>query len=250
MKLLIDIGNTRAKWVLCSLCGGIQLRGFLGQKSLFDDAETAAELRACVQQVWISCVGKPEVLSAVCSAIKAELGVIANVVAVESRLGDLSNAYHDLNRLGVDRWVAAIGARSIAHDGALIVVDAGTAVTIDVVSCGNVFEGGVILPGMLMMHDSLVGNTAGISSVAGEAESVIGKTTQECVNAGVHFGLLGAIERVIKEVLDVIGHENVRFVLCGGDAEKVESQSELAFELHPDLVFNGLNVISNYKNKE
>ena len=250
MKLLIDIGNTRAKWALCCSSKGIQARGFLGQKSLFDADSAATTLLGQIQQVWISCVGKPECLARVCLMVDAELGLVANVVRVESYLAGLQNNYNDLNRLGVDRWVAAIAARSIAPFGALIVVDAGTAVTVDLISDCNVFEGGVILPGMLMMHDSLVGKTAGIVSEVGRSVSVVGKTTQECVNAGTHFGLLGGIERVVKEMLGVIGHDDVRLMLCGGDAKVVQSLSVLPFELHPDLVFNGLNVISNCKNKE
>lgn len=249
MKLLIDIGNTRTKWAIVTVQGFIQARGFLDESGVFDGDSLLDELLDGIQEAWISCVGKAEVLERVVLMVKRELNLDASMSFVEPQLGVLSNGYNDLQRLGVDRWVAALGARSVIPEGALIIVDAGTAVTIDLVSNDNVFEGGVILPGLAMMHDSLVGKTAGISSELSVAGSVIGKTTQECVNSGALFGLVGAIERVVAEILRESNGGDISLLICGGDAAKIQTLSKLPLIFNSDLIFHGLNLISHLKGK-
>jgi type III pantothenate kinase len=259
MKLLIDIGNTRSKWALCEACGDILERGFLGDAVLFSDDAQVLGLKPRVEQVWVSCVGNVDSLIAVTEMVRSEFALTPFVVEVESQFESLCNNYKDRQLLGVDRWVAAIGARSYVSSGAVIIVDAGTAATIDVISSDNAFEGGVILPGMEMMHDSLVGRTAGIDSELSRVGSVIGKTTRECVNAGVQYGLVGAIERVISEMLvmldkPLIDKPRLRgcgatttIVICGGDADRIQALTSLPMQRCPDLIFRGLHLISNMK---
>ena len=250
MQLLIDIGNTRSKWVLRSESGLVHCRGYLSESSLFGGAQLALDLKAKIKQVWVSCVGKSNVLSAVTVMVARELGLVVQVASVESFAGELVNAYGDLGRLGVDRWMAAVGARSRIPEGGVIVVDAGTAVTIDYISSDSVFEGGVILPGLVMMHDSLVGNTVGIASEIAGVDSVIGKNTPECVNAGVLYGLVGAVERIVKEIISMNIDDSIRLMLCGGDAAKIQSLSDLPFELTPNVIFDGLQVMAKIKNNQ
>lgn len=250
MRLLIDIGNTRAKWAITTFQGFIQARGVLAQSGVFERDSLLDGLLDGIQEAWVSCVGKPEALERVVSMVKSELNLDVSISIVEPHLGELSNGYNDLQRLGVDRWVAALGARSVVPEGALIIVDAGTAVTVDLVSSDNVFEGGVILPGLTMMHDSLVGKTAGISSELRAADSVVGKTTQECVNAGVLFGLVGAIERVVAEISEESNEVDIRLLICGGDAMKVQANSKLPLILNSDLIFHGLNLMSHLKSNQ
>jgi len=138
-----------------------------------------------------------------------------------------------------------LGARSIVSRGALIVIDAGTAITIDLVSAENSFEGGVILPGFETMHDSLLGRTAGIESDRQAVESVLGKNTRDCVNAGVQYGLIGAIERIVAEISAGISSDSLRLLIMGGDANVIVANSELEVELQLDMIFCGLMLLSN-----
>ena len=265
MRLLIDIGNTRSKWALSCTSGVIQARGILGENCLFESDAEVERNKGQILEVWVSCVGKSGVLSRVTSMVERELGLTVNLAKVEPRMGNLKNNYSDLNRLGVDRWVAAIGARSKISNGSLIVVDAGTAVTIDYISngcssgdnssgdnnsSGNSFEGGVILPGLVMMHDALVDKTAGIASELSDVKSVVGKTTQQCVNAGAKYGLVGAIERVVKEMMREKVDQNSVLVITGGDAKRIAPLSCLPFQLSDDVIFDGLNSIATFKNKQ
>lgn len=249
MKLLIDIGNTRTKWVVADR-GKLSARGALLNVDLADSQFNLPK-QACIESVWASCVGGEQHFSLVSEKIRAQLGLSINRARVRSTQGGLENEYRVLDRLGVDRWVAAIGARDLVAQGHLIVIDAGTAVTIDAVSSANRFVGGVILPGARMMHDVLVGNTAGVSSVPYEINSVIGKSTEECVNSGALYGLVGAIERVVSEIqndLTISGKSAkaglVNVLICGGDAEKLIGLLPAHYRHEPDTLFNGLRVIS------
>jgi len=141
-----------------------------------------------------------------------------------------------------DAVLENLGARVLVGSGALIVIDVGTAVTIDMVSSDNHFKGGVILPGFTIMHDSLLGRTAGIKSNRSKVASVIGKNTRDCVNAGVEYGLIGAVDRIISEMC--VGVSSPRLLVMGGGAEAIVAGSKFKIELQSDMIFNGLMLLS------
>lgn len=243
MKLLLDAGNTRTKWAIADsngvelLANGI-LESGLAELSHFN-----------IESAWVSCVASAQVLTNLEQGVKDHFSVNLNLAAVEREAAGMQNKYTDLARLGVDRWVAALGARSMRPEGALIVVDAGTAVTVDLVSSSNRFEGGVILPGFVTMHDALLGRTAGVESEFQQVASVIGRNTSECVNAGAQFGLIGAVDRVISEMIaselvDNKGGEP-QVLVMGGDAKAIAAGTSMKVELQSDLIFNGLLLLSN-----
>lgn len=248
MKLLLDAGNTRTKWAIADsnsdqlLDRGAFDRGAhvssIAQLSHFD-----------IDSAWVSCVASEHVLADLKQGVKEHFSLSLNEAIVEQEATGMLNNYADLARLGVDRWVAALGARSIYPQGALIVVDAGTAVTIDLVSSDNRFEGGVILPGFVTMHDALLGRTAGIRSEFHQVTSVIGRNTSECVNAGAQFGLIGAIEKVVSEmgksaILNADDGEP-QILVMGGDAKAIIDGTSMKVELQSDMIFNGLMLLSN-----
>ena len=250
MILLIDAGNTRIKWAFsANRSSRISASGIIDG----NDWSAISSYVGMVDCVWLSCVASERVRDSIMHEVESLFGIKAQIAKVTSNAGGLSNHYDDMSRLGVDRWLAALGARSLFSEGDLIVIDAGTAVTIDWVSAENCFEGGVILPGFVTMHDSLLERTAGIQSTSKMVSSAIGKNTRDCVNAGVQFGLLGAIERVVAEVSvvvaarrnDAIGiSEGPRLLIMGGDADKIQSGSRLDLELQSSLIFYGLMLLS------
>ncbi|MFT6406742.1 MAG: type III pantothenate kinase [Arenicella sp.] len=247
MILLIDAGNTRIKWAVSSdQLDGITVSGVI-------DDDDWSELIAYVgkfESVWLSCVASEQVRNSILSKVESLFGLKAELATVTASAAGMLNSYDDLARLGVDRWVAALGARSIFSQGDLIIIDAGTAVTIDLVSAKNRFEGGAILPGFAIMHDALLGRTAGIQSQLQMVDSVVGKNTRDCVNSGVQYGLLGAIERVVAEMSTLVGASGggagaaPKLLIMGGDAAEIVAGSKLDFELHSDMIFYGLMILS------
>jgi len=246
--LLVDIGNTRTKWLVA---GG---DGFFARGSVLNDQLAGVKfcLPSQLDSVWVSCVGGDELFDKVADRIREVSGLSVNRAVVKEYAAGMHNAYRAIDRLGVDRWVAALGARSLVPQGDLIVIDAGTAITIDVVSQANRFEGGVILPGRVLMQRSLVSNTAGVLSVPSEVDSVIGKSTQQCVNSGALYGLVGAIERVVSEIKQtfrepeeaVAAEGSLQVLICGGDADKLLPLLSANYRFEPDVLFYGLLVAS------
>ena len=247
MRLFFDIGNTRLKWALDN--GGVfEHSGGVAHQS-FD----LSELEAClnqegeVQSVWASSVAASDLQKQLESWVNRFLGQQVNWVAVDAVRSGVRNCYEDLAKLGVDRWMAVLGASQFRktsgdENSPVIVIDAGTAVTVELLDIDNHYRGGVILPGLVLMHDSLVGRTQGIDSVMVDVVGVIGQNTQQCVNSGVRNGLLGAIERVIREICELLGcvESDVLLLLTGGDAGFVNENSNLEFIVLPHLVLNGL----------
>lgn len=243
-RVLFDIGNTRLKWATYR-------DGRLGPQHAVShaelDNEISAELKDAIEgaEIWCSNVAGQDVRNKLISgwldSVPNELLQFASVS--DSALG-LRNGYANLKQLGIDRWVAAIGARSLVRQGDLIVIDAGTAVTIDWLDSDSTYQGGVILPGAGLMHDALVGKTAGIKSDFSSTQRIIGKTTSECVNSGVSFGLLGAVERVVNEMSATIARPT-KILLTGGASDMIDQGTDFSSESVPDLVMHGLAALAN-----
>lgn len=248
MILLFDIGNTRIKWALAN-AGQIEQSGVLASATIAI-AKLNDGLRSVAppDAVWISCVGPNSTLEALLAWLQARFSQAATVVKVSQACCGIENGYHDIESLGVDRWVAVIGARAVVPQGDLIVIDAGTAITIDWLSADNVFQGGAILPGAVIMHDALIGNTAKIQSEYRHVVDIIGRTTQECVNSGVSFGLAGAVERIVGEMLHGTGRP-VRIVVTGGGADAITCKTNLEYLHLPHLVISGLLEIASQGNQ-
>lgn len=244
MRLLFDIGNTRLKWALEDSASFIA-KGAMTHKE-FDSMARLSDLLPINDPtaIWVSNVGPAKTLGKLKSMAKSEFNLRAQVVTVTSSMGGITNAYAEHDQLGVDRWVAAIGARQVIRQGAVIVIDAGTAVTVDLLDNLSVYQGGAILPGASLMHDSLVQRTAGIESNLSSEPPIIGKTTSECVNSGVHYGLVGAIETVVKKIQKTLPRKGILLV-TGGDSGLINRNSKYSMKHLENLVLVGLLAIAN-----
>src|SRR5204863_2422782 len=109
------------------------------------------------------------------------------------------NGYRDKGTLGADRWAAMIGARSEMPASAAAVVNCGTAVTVDALSAGGEFVGGVILPGLFLQRSALATGTAALRVGEGDETSCLAMSTADAIAAGTLYGLAGAVERVCAE---------------------------------------------------
>ena len=256
MLLLIDSGNTRLKWCLADEANAgarFHLNGAIDYCDF-----TVEFLRSLPSQdisdVLVSSVAGEEKDSLLVDYCEQTLGLVPKFARVSRLSCGVTNNYQTLDRLGVDRWVAAIGsidgADGETDGGSLaaknnnrIIIDAGTAVTVDVVDARSEFLGGVILPGRSLMRRSLVGETAGISADINSVNSVIGVNTQDCVNAGIRYGLIGGLAAIIDEIMAlVVNNKAWEAVVCGGDGDWVLSHLETSIQKRrePLLIFRGL----------
>ena len=170
------------------------------------------------------------------------------VVSGASACG-VTNGYDHPTRLGVDRWVALIGARHrILARGAprpILVVMVGTAVTVDALDTEGNFLGGLILPGFGLMLRALEMGTAGLKAPTGEAVD-FPTNTSDALMSGGSDAIAGAIERMHRKLLKRCGQEPA-LLMSGGAAVKLQSISDLPFETVETLIFDGLLQLQSKK---
>lgn len=242
--LLIDAGNTRIKWALTTPTGTWLAQGAVAHAD-------AADLEA----QWLTAfapASPARVLAAnvAGAAVRAQLeaalalaapGAQAEWFASSAERAGVVNGYRNPAQLGCDRFAAAIGARSLASNRALIVANCGTATTIDAVSADGTFIGGMILPGLGLMASSLARNTAQLPQIAPGAvlPSPFADNTDDAILAGCLSAQAGAIERAFAR------HGAVECVISGGAAPYIVPALALGGALRQvdNLVMIGLHAV-------
>ena len=177
-------------------------------------------------------------------------GVAPEFVAVAPAAHGVTNSYAHPKRMGVDRWVAMIGAFH-EYGGPVCVGDAGTAVTIDAVDADGKHLGGVIAPGTRLMRTSLDRATSDIlldeaTRRAATGGELFATDTDGAVAAGTLYPLAALMDRALDELAARWGRVP-RLVLTGGDAEHLAGAMRHPAELVPDLVLRGLAVFAGRK---
>lgn len=156
----------------------------------------------------------------------------------------LTNGYRDPAQLGVDRWLSMIAAYHLAG-GAAIVVDCGTAVTVDLVKDDGLFAGGVIMPGLNTALNSLQTATAAVADTGSfsDAIGVTAQSTETAVRSGVLLGLAGAIDSVLGQQSSLLDKTPALFI-TGGDADRLVPYLQSTLDHQPDLVLQGLQIFA------
>jgi type III pantothenate kinase len=143
--------------------------------------------------------------------------------------------------VGSDRIACAIAASQARPDTDSIVIDCGTATTVDAINASREYLGGVILPGLSISVDALAGKTARLPTVEiSRPEAVLGRSTVESIQSGVFFGQAGAMKHIVALMIDeVFGGRRPWIVGTGGFCRLFEREN-LFDEIVPDLVLRGL----------
>ena len=154
----------------------------------------------------------------------------------------VTNRYARPAQLGADRWASLVAAwrRSTATDlfpPACVVVNAGTAVTIDALDVDGVFHGGLILPGLRLRLQALAENTAGLKVAPGEFRT-FPDNTADALYSGAMRAVCGAIE-LMREQIDT-NPAHVRCYLAGGAAPEIAQHLNPPVEIVEDLVLEGV----------
>ena len=140
---------------------------------------------------------------------------------------------------GEDRLLNAAGAYDRLNE-ACIIVDAGTALTVDFVDGDGTFHGGAILPGARMMLDALHKRTAALPKVElSEPAEPIGHNTEEAMRTGTVVGLRGAVRELVERYATFFG-AFPKVIATGGDAEMLFGQYELIEVIVPELTLRGM----------
>jgi len=247
MNLYIDVGNTRIKWWLGkneSELSFDELSAAVTHNKKFADAmrEVAPHV-VSVDSVWVSSVAGSNAqleISAYCAEV---WNVDAKFMVVERELGVVKLAYHDVSELGVDRCMAVIGARQAVKERSVIVVNVGTAITVDYLSSDNTFEGGAIMPGFDLAFASL-NRTANIAQydVKSYSSRSVGQTTEQCVALGVISACVGGVEKVVEGMKSFSVSPVV--IVSGGASRLFLDATSLECKYDANIVIRGLIVLS------
>lgn len=231
MKLCLDCGNTRIKWGLHD--GKNWLAHGAVATTAADQLTTELALLPAADTI-TACNVAGESAEA---AVNAQFPGRIYWNRAQAEQAGVSNGYEIADALGADRWAALLGARAL-HPGSCLVVNAGTATTIDLLTADGRFVGGLILPGLDLMRSALARNTAQLPAVAG-THKAIPNNTLDAITSGATHATLGALERMFRQ-LEALGGGEPLCLLAGGAAPLLTPHLTLPFRTEPLLILHGL----------
>ncbi len=154
----------------------------------------------------------------------------------------IKNNYNTPHTLGLDRIAALVGASLLYPNAPKLIIDAGTAITIDLLNEENIFMGGNISPGLQTRFNALFQNTKKLPQLTPNKETpFMGKCTNEAIWSGVQNGILLEIDGYINHFINI--NEKTTTILTGGDADFFASNLKNRIFVHRNLVLTGLNAI-------
>ena len=234
--LAVDVGNTRTKW------------GLWDGRWLRQDSVLTAEM-ALLGSAWEALPAPRRLIACsvagrqVCDWLDAwalSRGLSVRWVISQREQCGVRNGYQEPSKLGADRWAALIAARHLGG-GAALAVMAGTAPTIDALTQDGQFLGGLILPGLDLMAESLARGTAGLPRAHGEF-ALFPRNTADAIASGAIQAVCGAVERM-QRALAARGAEP-QVLLSGGAAEALYAHLGEPARVVPNLVLEGLRIIA------
>jgi type III pantothenate kinase len=236
--LAIDCGNTRLKWGLRSDDGW--MRTGSAEASTLAPLLAGDTLLPKSPQAIASNVAGPTVEAAL-TGWASRHGVALRFIRPEARRLGVTNGYADPAQLGSDRWAALVAAHALeAVD--LLVVNAGTALTVDALTSQGEFLGGLIVPGPALMRRSLSQGTAGLPLAPG-AFAAFPVRTADAIASGAIQACIGAIERTAAAMARR-GAAPRRIILSGGAALELRDHLPLEHSFHEHLVLEGLVLLA------
>lgn len=149
-------------------------------------------------------------------------------------------------RVGMDRLMAAVAAGALRDDSRpAVVVDAGSAITVDLIGPRGEFLGGAILPGLSMVARALNANTDLLPLVAPEvtiAPPAVGKSTEAAIRSGLFWGTVGAVRELVQRV--AAGLPSTHLFVSGGDAQRLTVAWDPRARCVPNLVLLGIRIVA------
>jgi type III pantothenate kinase len=237
MILAIDAGNTRIKWGVRS--EGAWIRGGVCAVGQADELASRWIELGELQQILVANVAGVPVHDAILAAAK-RFATAPEFIASRAVQCGVRSSYDPPEQLGCDRWAALIGARRL-YPGACLVVNAGTAMTVDALSEDGIFLGGIIVPGLDLMRRALDAHTALLRWQPG-AVRFFPNNTGDAIVSGAAHALTGAIERMAGFMRES-GQERLRVILSGGSSEALHPFIAAETLTVDNLVLEGLAVI-------
>jgi len=244
-QLLLDIGNTRIKWILMEgenmLAGGQWIHGAESGLSLIQIAPNEAP-----GQIVVSNVAGSDIKQQVIDWAHKTYSLPVHFVVASSEDYGIKNAYDVPEDLGSDRWLTLIASHSLYQSNSCV-IDAGSAITIDLLTANGQHLGGYILPGFTSLKKALSRDTSLNQEGAGlsrSAERQPGKSTRNCIDNGALVAICNTIEDVVDNFEKQM-HEKIQCIVTGGDGTRLSDKLHHPHLLEPALVLKGMAIVGN-----
>lgn len=240
MLLAIDIGNSN---ITAGIFKGRKL-AFVFDLPLSSYSKEKFQKKLKIKQkpdIILICSVVPEVELKLKQDLKTLTGKTPLIIGKDLIL-PIENLYRKKKELGQDRLLNSYAAVKL-YKGPAIVIDAGTAITIDAVSKEGAYLGGIIFPGLNLLAKALKDNTALLPKITlKNPAELIGKDTKNSILSGIVFGSSAMCEGIINRIKKETG-EDPKIIGTGGNIELIKDSSNLDIIIDKNLTIKGLNLI-------
>ena len=250
MQLVIDVGNSRLKW---NTAKAGQLLGETHKHAWRQDLtkvfDNEWQTLTDVEAVWLANVGGTSVTENIVNWSLKHWGIKPCIATTQPEQLGVINAYPDYTKLGVDRWLCLVAARQLFPDQATVIIDSGTATTVDVLTAAGIHLGGAIAPGQMMMQHALNQQTHAIKTEQGQSSvdndtteskgNDFGQSTEECIILGARQASVGFVQSMFARAEQALS-VTPQIVLTGGNAGVLMPYMTGSVYHYPDLVLQGL----------
>lgn len=255
MLLAIDIGNTNLV-IGCIHDDKILFKARIATDSIRTSDQYGVEIKNMLEAYGVKrsdiddCIISsvvPPVFNSVRTGVIKIIGKQPMVVGPGLKTG--LNIHVDVpSQVGSDRIVIAVAALA-EYKAPLLLMDLGTATTIEAVEPDNVYMGGVIIPGVRVSLDALTSRAAQLPGISlDRPKQVIGKNTVDCMRSGMMYGTAAMIDGLVERMEEELGHR-CTLIATGGLAQFIAPLCKREIILDKDLLLKGLNIIYK-KNKK
>lgn len=238
MNLIIDCGNTLTKIAL-----------FHGNEMIAFSRVTSFG----IQEIEHFIVSNPGIKNAVISDVRdydENINVYLKqrfntLVFSNSTAVPITNSYSTPETLGKDRLAAVVGAHHLFPSSDVLVIDAGTAITYDIISADGVYSGGGIAPGIAMRYKALHTFTGRLPLLDYYGDTpLVGNNTVMSIQSGVLNGAVAEMDGIITQYLNQ--SPLIKIIVTGGDYNYFDKRLKIKTFAAPNLVLEGLNLILNF----
>lgn len=247
VKVFLDIGNTRIKWATV-IDGHYEYMEGQPVESLLHSGDVTQFIEVeSPDAVYITSVANPDVLEVFKNEIQSRFQLIPIILTSQKQCCGLTTGYDDFHKLGDDRWMAMQGAFAHYREP-VIVIDAGTAMTIDAVIDGK-HLGGFIVPGLTSLRASLAADTADLFMVDAidakqtltdnTVDTLLGTNTASAILGGTLYMTASFINSIIADLNQQVGTV-FKVVITGGNATELCPLIDVEYDYIPDLVLLGM----------
>ncbi|MGB2739765.1 MAG: type III pantothenate kinase [Cognaticolwellia sp.] len=240
MRLLIDVGNTQVKYVSQATETSSPLSDIVYLDYQDFKTRLAQGFFSHISEVILANVCGKEMHDVIQQWASNRQIVFKSVASEAFAFGVKSSYQQQPERLGVDRWLALIGAKQLYPLQNLLIVDAGTAMTIDILDAQGQHLGGWIMPGVQTLFNSLLTRTQSIVATPKVAADLsFGTDSSSGLNHGSWAMTIGAVKEAIIQADKLLTLDKI--LITGGNGSQISKLISDSCYLEPKLIFEGLS---------